>query len=82
MAATSMEAVPLIASMLLWFSNVVIYYLYQLRYLLARGTQGIQLFRGSKFEPVPTFSPESSKICRVTAWSPDGKYFAWANGCV
>jgi len=45
-----------------------------------RGTEGVRLVRGPRFEPVAEFIPDVRKCCRLTAWSSNGQYFAWANG--
>lgn len=46
-----------------------------------RSSSGIGVVSGPpKYEVEGKFVPEVSKTCRTMIFSPDGKYFAWANG--
>lgn len=50
-------------------------------FYVVRSSSGIGVFSGSpSYENVDSFTPESSKSCRIMVFSPDGKYFAWSNG--
>lgn len=51
--------------------------------ITVRSSSGISVVSGPpKYEAVDKFVPEVSKTCRIMLFSPDGKYFAWANGTV
>ncbi|XP_013787900.1 eukaryotic translation initiation factor 2A-like [Limulus polyphemus] len=46
-----------------------------------RGSDGLHLTYGPpNYNEYETFEKDTSKICRVMAFSQDGKYFAWSNG--
>lgn len=49
--------------------------------VLVRGSIGISLGQGPpSYEPVKSFPKDDSKTCKAMVFSPDGRYFAWANG--
>ncbi|XP_071440614.1 eukaryotic translation initiation factor 2A [Hetaerina americana] len=46
-----------------------------------RGSTGISLNYGPpNYDLITTFTRDDSKTCKAMIFSPDGKYFAWANG--
>ena len=49
-----------------------------------RGSTGINVGQGPPtYDAVSAFSKDDSKSCRTMFFSPEGRYFAWANGtCV
>lgn len=51
--------------------------------ILVRSSSGISVVSGSsKYEAINAFPPETNKVCRTMVFSPDGKFFAYANGVV
>ncbi|XP_015439866.1 PREDICTED: eukaryotic translation initiation factor 2A isoform X2 [Dufourea novaeangliae] len=46
-----------------------------------RGSIGVSLGQGPpSYEPVKSFPKDDSKTCKAMIFSPEGRYFAWANG--
>ncbi|XP_058802809.1 eukaryotic translation initiation factor 2A [Phymastichus coffea] len=46
-----------------------------------RGSTGISISQGPPtYEPVSAFVKDDNKTCKTMAFSPQGQYFAWANG--
>lgn len=51
---------------------------------LVRSSVGVEVWSSAgtaiPYTPCENFARDESKFCRAIAFSPDGRYLAWANG--